>query len=53
MQRDKPCESFIISSGARWHEVPAIGDRIQNVDVSSLYYETVLWNVAKLKAVEN
>ncbi|NMG10613.1 ABC transporter substrate-binding protein [Brasilonema sp. UFV-L1] len=33
-------------------DMAAVRDRIQNVDISSLYYENVLWNIAKLKAVE-
>jgi peptide/nickel transport system substrate-binding protein len=34
-------------------QMAAVRDRIQNVDVSSLFYETVLWNVANLKVAEN
>lgn len=33
-------------------ELVAVRNRIQNVEVSALYYETVLWNVDKLKVVE-
>ncbi|MEC4817440.1 MAG: ABC transporter substrate-binding protein [Scytonema sp. PMC 1069.18] len=33
-------------------QMAAVRDRIQNVDVSSLFYETVLWNVAHLKVAE-
>ena len=33
-------------------DMAAVRNRIQNVEVTSLYYETVLWNVAKLKVVD-
>lgn len=33
-------------------ELIAVRNRVQNVDVSALFYETVLWNATKLKIVE-
>jgi peptide/nickel transport system substrate-binding protein len=33
-------------------EMAAVRNRIKNVEVSSLYYESVLWNLPKLKVVE-
>ena len=33
-------------------QMAAVRNRIQNVDLSSLHYETVLWNAARLKVVD-